>query len=304
MIKKLDINVKYVIASIFMLIFVINDLVFDFLLNFQLSDYISFIFTLLASIITFIASYKIVKLNVKDKAEKISLYVKSNFNNWQVVFSALDIICGIISIISGLTILSGIFKFVKIIYIPTKCIVVGNKSKTVVKSISKFSLIWTIGRIFRKSEKGENKTMSWIKNNKGTIASCLILSPIGGYAGYKFFTSVLALPLWVNILIAIVIGLIVCVSIFFLGVDTTKTATFRLLAKSIKDETTYNSIVDFANDALEIAEEREEAKKRVLAEQQETKEDTAEDVAQAEAQAQKEARIQQYMDEFRASQGK
>ena len=40
-----QIKVKYIVAVILMLFFVLNDLVFDFVFNFGSSDYISFICT-------------------------------------------------------------------------------------------------------------------------------------------------------------------------------------------------------------------------------------------------------------------
>lgn len=148
--SKSDINIKYIIAIILMLFFVINDLVFDFVFNFKSSDYISFGCTLAAAIITFIATYNATKEKIEYQSNKISAFIKSNFNKWQVLFSILDIVCGIISILSGVFYLAIIFKIIKIGYIPVKFAVVVNKGKTVIKSVIKVSLLWTAGRILKK----------------------------------------------------------------------------------------------------------------------------------------------------------
>ena len=179
--RKVNTAIKYFVACIFMLFFVVNDLVFDFLFNFESSDYIAFASTLIASIITFICTFQITKRNITQKADKITAFVKGNFNGWQVVFSVLDIICGLISILSGIAFLGGVFKFVKIVYIPIKSVVVFNKSKTVVKSVTKFSLIWTISRILTKNnerekvmEKKKNNFFAWLNANKCTIGGIAV----------------------------------------------------------------------------------------------------------------------------------
>lgn len=163
-------NIGMIIASVLMLVFVASDLLFDFVFNFGASDYIAFGFTLAASIITFVATYRIKRQQLLNTFDKTIIFLKSNFNNWQVVFSILDIICGLISIFSGLLLIGGIFKVVKVGYLITKFIVVTNKSKTILKSISKFSLLWVSGRIFYKVKKGEKK-MSNTKLSKVQIAS-------------------------------------------------------------------------------------------------------------------------------------
>ena len=147
-------NIGMIVASILMLMCVASDLLFDFAFNFGTSDYIAFGFTLAAAIITFVATYKIKKQELTNIFDKTTAFLKSNFNKWQVLFSVLDIVCGAISIMAGLIVIGGIFKFVKIGYFVAKFIVVTNKSKTLLKSISKFSLIWTSGRILYKINQG------------------------------------------------------------------------------------------------------------------------------------------------------
>ena len=177
-------NLGLVVASILMLIFVASDLLFDFAFNFNASDYIAFGFTLAASIITFVATYKVKKQEILTTFDKTTAFVQSNFNNWQVVFSILDIICGIISILSGLIIIGGVFKFVKVGYIfykfykITKFIVVTNKTKTLAKSVGKFSLLWTVGRILTKKQGG--------KMNTKKLSKVQIASIIGAVAGVVF----------------------------------------------------------------------------------------------------------------------
>lgn len=196
--KKLDATIKYLIASCLMLFFVVNDLVFDFLFNFETSDYIAFASTLIASTITFICTYQIIKGNITQKADKITAFIKGNFNGWQTLFSALDIICGLISILSGVAFLGGVFKFIKIAYIPIKSIVVFNKSKTVVKSVTKFSLVWTVSRILTRKNKGENvmekkkNFFAWLNANKCTIGG-IAVGAITAFSGTGVI-NVSALP--------------------------------------------------------------------------------------------------------------
>lgn len=171
-------NLGLVVASILMLIFVASDLLFDFAFNFNASDYIAFGFTLAASIITFVATYKIKQKEILTAFDKTTAFVQSNFNNWQVVFSILDIVCGIISILSGLIIIGGVFKFVKVSYLITKFIVVTNKTKTLAKSVSKFSLLWTAGRILTKKQGG--------KMNTKKLSKIQIASIIGAVVGIAF----------------------------------------------------------------------------------------------------------------------
>lgn len=167
-------NLGMIIASVFMLLFVASDLLFDFAFNFNASDYIAFGFTLASAIITFVATYKLKRQEILATFDKTTAFVQSNFNNWQVVFSILDIVCGIISILSGLIIIGGVFKFVKVGYLITKFIVVTNKTKTLAKSVGKFSLLWTAGRILTKKQGGEMSTKKLSKTQIATIIAAVI----------------------------------------------------------------------------------------------------------------------------------
>lgn len=195
---------SYYIAIIFMLTFVFNDLIFDYLFSFEGSDMISFVFTLLASIIVFVWNRKLKKSKIKGEFEDVTKFIKSNFDNWQVLFSILDIVCGIISILSGLAMVACIFKFTKIVYVPTKIIVVTNKEKSLIKAVSKGSLVWVLGRTTSKTNKGESKMkkiIKNIKNNPKTIIFGLICSGVFSYASYLFLNHVITknIPLWLNI---------------------------------------------------------------------------------------------------------
>jgi len=183
-VAKSSIKIKYIIAVILMLLFVLNDLVFDFLFNFESSDYISFACTLIAAIIVFYCNFTIKKGKITTEFENAETFIKSNFDNWQVAFSILDIICGVISILSGIALLGAIFKVVKIGYVPIKIAVVTNKGKSLVKAVSKVSLIWTSGRLLSNNENRENSSMKkigkafkniglWIFSNKKSITGTL-----------------------------------------------------------------------------------------------------------------------------------
>lgn len=154
-------KIRYYIAIAVMCLFVVNDLVFDFLFDFEGSDAISFCCTLIAAIIVFYYTYKVKKDNVAGKFQDTAKFIQSNFDNWQVLFSILDIICGVISLLSGIAFLSCFFKIIKVGYVPVKITVVANKSKTTIKAISKFSNLWIAGRLLLASEKKE-------QNNEGS----------------------------------------------------------------------------------------------------------------------------------------
>lgn len=146
---------RFFAAIIVMLFFVLNDLVFDFVFDFASSDYISFACTLISAIIVFYCNFAIKKRKITVEFENAADFIKSNFDNWQVAFSILDILCGIISLMSGLAFLAAIFKIVKVGYIPIKVTVVTNKGKSLVKAVSKVGLLWTSGRLL--SDDGEQK---------------------------------------------------------------------------------------------------------------------------------------------------
>ena len=152
-----QLRIKYYLGILIMLLFVVGDLVFDFVLNFEGSDAVSFACTLVAAITVFYGSYSIKKNHITNEFERATAFIKSNFDNWQVTFSILDIVCGAISILSGIAFLSAIFKVVKVGYVPLKIAVVTNKGKSVVKAVAKVSLLWTSGRLL--SECGDNNNI-------------------------------------------------------------------------------------------------------------------------------------------------
>lgn len=236
MVNEKKISMQYLTASILMIFFVLSDLIFDFVFNFSGSNYLSFSFTILASITTFLGSKGVIKFEIKHKTDKISLFIKSNFNSPQVIFSILDIICGLVTILSGTIFFWGIFKVLKIVYIPTKFIVVANKGKTLFKAISNFSLMWIIGRLFTNNFKGGIMVKTWIKNNKLTLASCIITSPLA--VALVYFTSNLFLELqvWSNILIGFGVTIINCAWVVKLGGDKVLQAQFRAFSFLLNQE--------------------------------------------------------------------
>ena len=181
-------NVGMIVASIFMLLFVASDLLFDFAFNFNASDYIAFGFTLAAAIITFVATYKLKRQEILTAFDKTTAFVQSNFNNCQVVFSILDIVCGIISILAGLVFIGGVFKFVKVFYFLAKFFVVTNKTKALAKSVGKFSLLWTAGRILTKKQGGE---MSTKKISKTQIIAIILIICGAVYGALAYFYPVI-----------------------------------------------------------------------------------------------------------------
>lgn len=289
MVNEKKISMQYLVASILMIFFVLSDLIFDFLFNFSSSNYLSFGFTILASIITFLGSSGVVKFEIKHKTDKISLFIRSNFNSPQVIFSILDIICGLITILSGTIFFWGIFKVLKIVYIPTKFVVVANKGKTLFKAISNFSLVWVIGRLFTNSFKGGIMVKTWIKNNKETLASLIISTPVAVALVFFTLNMFFELQLWSNILIGIAVAVINCAWIVKLGGDKVLQAQFRAFS-FLLDEENRNKLKIYGEKLLDDQKLKEEIHKMALQQIADREKQKATEVEQISAQ-QKQALI-------------
>ena len=289
MVNEKKISMQYLVASILMIFFVLSDLIFDFLFNFGSSNYLSFGFTILASIITFLGSSGVVKFEIKHKTDKISLFIRSNFNSPQVIFSILDIICGLITILSGTVFFWGIFKVLKIVYIPTKFVVVANKGKTLFKAISNFSLVWVIGRLFTNSFKGGIMVKTWIKNNKETLASLIISTPVAVALVFFTLNMFFELQLWSNILIGIAVAVINCAWIVKLGGDKVLQAQFRAFS-FLLDEENRNKLKIYGEKLLDDQKLKEEIHKMALQQIADREKQKATEVEQISAQ-QKQALI-------------
>ena len=259
------VGTRYLIASIFMLLFIFSDLLFDFAFSFEASDIIAFGFTILSAIIVFYCNSKIRNDEYRNKYYTTSTFIKSNFNNSQVIFSILDIVCGLISILSSAFFLSYAFKVVRIFYIPAKVLVVANKNKSLLKPLAKFSFFWTSMRLLDK--KGGNM-INFIKSNKFTILFGVLISAFCGYASYIAIPALVALPLWANIVLPIAIAIGVFALVFFVGHDTVESLALRF-AKKVLPEDRYNGLVNQYNDAvIEIEKAKEEEKAKANAEKE------------------------------------
>lgn len=270
MVKKGNLSEQYFLASILMLVFVLSDLVFDFLFSFTGSNYVSFVFTLLATLVTFCGNYGVVKFEITHKTDKISVFVRSVFNLPQIVFSILDVFCGIVSILSGLVIVGSIFKIAKILFIPARIATIANKGKTIFKALARFSLIWVIGRLLTNKYKGIRIMKTWIKNNKMTLAYCVIFAPLAGFVSYKLLPMWLTLAVWANVLIAVLIGFIAIALIILIGGDKVAQATFRAASKALNAEN-YNLIKDNIENLLGEQEIHELALERIAKQEKEEK---------------------------------
>lgn len=263
-ISQKKINRQYILASILMVTFVLCDLMFDFIFNFDGSNLVSLGFTILTAIITFIGSNGVIKLDIKHKTDRLSVFIRANFNSPQVIFSILDIICTLISIMSGIIIFLGLFKVLKIIYVPIEFINIANKWKSLLKVIYKFSLVWVIGRLLSNNFKGEFIMKEWIKNNKITLTYCVVASPISVFLSYVainyYFTN---LPLWSNIVIAIVVVILTCALVINLGGDKVLQAQFRALSLTLDDENA-EKVKQYATNLLNEQNLKEEIHKLAL----------------------------------------
>jgi len=254
------VSLGYLIAAICMLLFIASDLLFDFAFDFASSDFIAFGFTILSAVIVFYCNGKIRNDEYRNKYYTTSTFIKSNFNNWQVIFSILDIVCGLISVLSTLFFLSYTFKVVRIFYIPAKVLVVANKNKSLLKPLAKFSFFWTSMRIL--DRKG-GVMINFIKSNKFTIAFGLLISAFCGFASYIAIPALIEVVLWIRIGLAAAIALGVFALVYFLGHDTVEGLALRF-AKKFLPEDKYNELVATYNGAVaevEKAKEEEKAKK-------------------------------------------
>ena len=289
MVKQGNIKNGYLLASFLMLIFVLFDLLFDFLFSFTGSNYVSFTFTILASILTFMGNYGVVKFEITHKTDKISVFIRSVFNLPQIIFSILDIFCGIVSIISGLVVVGSIFKIVKVLFIPARFVTVANKGKTIFKAISNFSLVWVIGRLFTNSFKGGIMVKTWIKNNKETLASLIISTPVAVALVFFTLNMFFELQLWSNILIGIAVAVINCAWIVKLGGDKVLQAQFRAFS-FLLDEENRNKLKIYGEKLLDDQKLKEEIHKMALQQIADREKQKATEVEQISAQ-QKQALI-------------
>ena len=259
------VNRSYLVAVILMLLFIFNDLLFDFAFSFKSSDYIAFTFTLLSAIIVFICNYRIKNDEYKRHYYTTTKFIKSNFDNAQVVFSILDIVCGIISILSAYFYLACAFKFVKIFYVPVKVITVANKEKSLLKPIVKVSYFWTAMRIM---EKRGFTMKNFLKSNKFTILIGILLSVFSGFAFYFGLPTLVEIKHWLLIVASVGVALVAFALIFFLGKDTVESLALRLAKKNLPEEK-YNALVSCYNSAIhevEVMKEAEAENKKVEAE--------------------------------------
>lgn len=252
-------NIKYLVAIAFMLLFVLNDLIFDYICNFRTSDYIAFAFTLLAAIIVFVGNAKIKGL--PTEYTKVKTFIVSNFDNAQVVFSVIDIICGLISVISGIFYLSAFVKAIRYIYIPTKILVVINKQKSLIKPITRFSYLWTSVRII---EKSGGTMKNFLKSNKYTLFIAAFLSVVIGVGVYFVLPTFVTLHIALNIVLSVLACVLSFVLVFYVGKDNVASLALRL-SKEYLSEDKYNALVDYYN-KLSKQQDRENADAEIVAE--------------------------------------
>lgn len=251
------VGVRYLIAVIFMLLFIFSDLLFDFAFSFEASDVIAFGFTILSAIIVFYCNSKIRNDEYRNKYYTTSSFIKSNFTNSQVIFSILDIFCGLISVLSSAFFLSYAFKVVRIVYIPTKLLVVANKNKSLLKPLAKFCFFWTSMRLL---DKQGGNMKNFLKSNKFTILFGLLISAFCGGVTYFALPALVTLPFWANIAIAAAVAVGVFALVFFVGHDTVESLALRFAGK-VLDKDHYEQLVGTYNNAVEVVEKAKEEEK-------------------------------------------
>lgn len=259
-------NKEYYIASLLMIIFVFSDLAFDYLFNFSGSNIISLLFTLGASIIVFVFNFKINRKKISGNFEEVNAFIQGNFDNWQVLYSVLDIICGIISVLSGVLIVSCVFKAIKMVHIPTKIVVVVNKEKTLIKNVSRSGLIWTACRSGDKVDKqkyiGETnmkKFITNIKNNPRTIIFGFISALAIAWWAFSV-ASYIGFPIIVNYITGGVFGILGFLFCYIVGWDTVKSIVFFVAKKKLSEDK-YEQLVKVAESLIDETEADNETKK-------------------------------------------
>ena len=259
------INLKYIIAIVLMLMFVFCDLLFDLALTFEASDLIAFIFTLLSAVIVFIYSRQVRHDEMVLKYSKITTFIKSNFDKWQVIFSILDIVCGLISILSTLY-LAYVFKIVRFVYVPVKMLVVMNKFKSEIKPIAKFSYFWLGMRLLNK--KGGRVMKNFLKSNKETLIYGFLVSGLCAVTTYFSLPNFIAVSNVVAILISAGVFILVYALGFRIGFDTIESLALRDAKKNLNEQK-YTEIVSAYNSAVaevKAQKENDELLKKVNAE--------------------------------------
>lgn len=298
------ISIRYLIAIICMLLFTCCDLIFDLVFSFEGSNVISFIFTISSALIVFMCTGKLVK-DENNTYFKASKFIKANFDKVQVILSALDIICGIISIFAGFTLLLS-FKIIKFVYVPTKILVILNKEKNIIKPIVKFSLLWVAGRHLELPKGEKMNFKKFLKANKWTIIIGFVLSAVLAYSAFVAIPTICPdIVLWGKILISILVFLVSYAAVFFLGVDTMKTLALREANKVLNQEK-YDQLNNILDELAKKQAEEDEIEKlavKAFAERQaQEKAQAAKTISQEEAirQAEIEAKVQVRLNELLA----
>lgn len=241
-----------------MISFTTSDLICGFTGNITLA----LIFSCLSGAVVVYGNLKTRKIELDENLDTI----KKSFNNSNIIFAVLDIICSIIALLTGIVFIGLIFRAIWAVRIT----VIINKFRTVARILQVGSFAYLIKRRFYMKE--------FLKANKWSLIFGFLGFAIVGilaYSGLAFALPIaftVVLPLWANVLIASVLAILAFIIVFFLGHETKDGyAVRKLLGKVakvvdplVKNETVKNVtntlLTTFDNALEEKAKEEEKIK--------------------------------------------
>lgn len=119
--------------------------------------------SIVSAICVFVGYFAIKKANTEKNIEKLTKFVKSNFDKWQIVLSVLDVLCSMVSVFTSIVAFGMLFRsiiFTKILFTPAKIVTISNKFKTVTQPLLIFCFVWVF---IRMRNKIKERKMSNIK---------------------------------------------------------------------------------------------------------------------------------------------
>lgn len=177
--QKNDLHIYYTLIILIM-IFTVCDLV----VSYSQMLTASLIFSSLTMVVSFIGRNRLSALKISDQVDDTIKFIKSNFNNQNLILSLLDVLCCIVAFFTGVFLIAAISRSVLAI----RLIAIINKYKTVAFGVWSFIFMYLFKRGAKKMENKENKFIKsvktatkWVWCNKKTLIGSLfaLISGIG-----------------------------------------------------------------------------------------------------------------------------
>lgn len=240
-------NFLWILFAI-MISFTTSDLICGFTGNITLA----LIFSCLSGAVVIYGNLKTRKIELDENLDKI----KKSFNNSNIIFTVLDIICSIIALLTGIVFIGLIFRAIWAIRIT----VIINKFRTVARILQIGSFAYLIKRRFYMKE--------FLKANKWSIISGFGIGGVLGVSSYFLMPLVFIFPLWASILISCGIGILSFVLVFFLGKEKVIQYALRIATKYLPTDKVkeLTELANKVNEEINQVKEKEEAQKKLAEE--------------------------------------